>query len=55
MQIRTGASPGTFSTVSGTARMVSAEAPTWLIGSKQKVLGSIKGKMPRLLQNAKES
>ena len=34
---RTGASPGTFFTVSGTARMVPAEAPKMLIGSKQSV------------------
>ena len=32
---RTGASPGTFFTVSGTARMVPAEAPKMLIGRKQ--------------------
>ena len=32
---RTGASPGTFFTVSGTARMVPAEVPKMLIGSKQ--------------------
>ena len=31
---RTGASPGTFFTVSGTARMVPAEAQTMPIGSK---------------------
>ena len=36
-QIRTGASPGTFSTVSGTARMVPAEAPKMLISSTQSV------------------
>ena len=36
-EIRTGASPGTFSSVSGTARMVPAEAPKMLIGSKQSV------------------
>ena len=35
---RTGASPGTFFTVSGTARMVPAEAPKMLIGSKRSVL-----------------
>ena len=34
-QNRTGASPGTFFTVSGTARMVPAEAPKMLIGRKQ--------------------
>ena len=34
---RTGASPGTFFTVSGTARMVPAEAPKMLIGSKRSV------------------
>ena len=34
---RTGASPGTFFTVSGTARMVPAEAPKMLIGSTQSV------------------
>ena len=34
---RAGASPGTFFTVSGTARMVPAEAPKMLIGSKQSV------------------
>ena len=34
---RTGASLGTFFTVSGTARMVPAEAPKMLIGSKQSV------------------
>ena len=33
--IKTGASPGTFFTVSGTARMVPAEAPKILIGSKR--------------------
>ena len=32
---RTGASPGTFFTVSGTARMVPAEAHKILIGSKR--------------------
>ena len=35
--IRTGASPGTFFTVSGTARMVPAEAPKMLIGTKRSV------------------
>ena len=35
LQIRTGASPGTFSTVSGTARMVPAEDPQMYIGSKE--------------------
>ena len=34
---RTGASPGTFFTVSGTARMVPAEASKMLIGSKSSV------------------
>ena len=33
--IRTEASPGTFFTVSGTVRMVPAEAPKMLIGSKR--------------------
>ena len=46
---RTGASPGTFFTVSGTARMIPAEAPTERIGSKESVLGSIKEKMLRFL------
>ena len=35
---RTGASPGNFFTVSGTARMVPAEAPKILIGSERSVL-----------------
>ena len=34
---RTGASPGNFFIVSGTARMVPAEAPKMLIGSTQSV------------------
>ena len=54
-QNRTGASPGTFSTVSGTARMVPAEAPTMLIGSKQSVLGSIKEKNSTLFTKVSES
>ena len=36
-QIRTGASPGTFFTVSGTARMVPAEDLKVHIGSNQRV------------------
>ena len=37
IQNRTGASPGTFFTVSGTSRMVPAEAPKMLTGSTQSV------------------
>ena len=43
-KIRTGASPGTFFTVSGTARMVPAEVQTMLIGSKRNYSDSIKRK-----------
>ena len=35
---RTGASPGTFFTVSGTARMVPAEDPTEQFGTKRRVV-----------------
>ena len=41
---RTGASPGTIFTVSGTARMVPAEVQTMLIGSKRNYSDSIKRK-----------
>ena len=37
LKIKTGASPGTFLTVSGTARMVPAEDLKVHIGSKQRV------------------
>ena len=40
-----GQAPGRFFTVSGTARMVPAEAQEILIGIKQYVVDLIKGKM----------